>query len=168
LSETKDIESRNVDKMLKSMFVPKWLRWKLIRKTSRDNARTPMQWNCDENAGFTTGTPWLQVNRNYLTVNTESDRRDGDGIYAFYRNLIRMRANERIFLEGDFVPVSAKNNIYIYKRILNGNAIICIFNFSKKAKKIKPAGGKVLLSNYGKTEQDGVMKPYEFIAVKEE
>ncbi len=168
LSEIKDIESRNVDKMLKSMFIPKWLRWKLIRKTSRDNARTPMQWSCSENAGFTTGTPWLQINKNYLTVNTESDRRAADGIYAFYRSLIRTRTKERILLEGDFVPVSAKNNLYIYKRVLNGNSIICICNFSKKVKKIKPVGGKVLLSNYGISVQDGVMKPYEFIAVKEE
>lgn len=167
MNEIRDIESRNVDQRLKSMFVPKRIRRNLIFKTSRDNARTPMQWDFSQNAGFTAGTPWLRTNRNHMSVNAESDRNGTDGIYAFYSKLIRTRASERTLLEGDFVPVSAKHNIFIYKRVLAENSIICICNFSKKAKKIKPAGGKVLLSNYNKTTHDGIMNPYEFIAIEE-
>ena len=73
LDEIADIESHNVYKMAKSLGIPKGMRWKMIKRTSRDNARTPMQWSADEGAGFTSGKPWLKINGNRVDVNVEKE-----------------------------------------------------------------------------------------------
>ena len=70
------MESHNVDKLMRSLHIPKFLRWRWISMASRDNARTPMQWSAEENAGFSTGKPWLPVTANYHTVNYAAQ--DGD------------------------------------------------------------------------------------------
>ena len=73
LDEVMDIESHNIYAMAKKLWIPKPIRWKMIKRTSRDNARTPMQWSAEENAGFTEGKPWLKVNGNYKEVNVAAE-----------------------------------------------------------------------------------------------
>ena len=100
---------------------------------SRDNARTPMQWDASENAGFTEGTPWLKVNPNYLCLNAAAQERDENSVLNYYRKLIALRKNQayrEIFTYGDFEPLfEAEENIFAYKRILNGRDVIVVANF---------------------------------------
>ena len=91
LSEVEDIESHNVYKMAKSLGIPKKMRWKMIQKSSRDNARTPMQWSDGENAGFSDTKPWLKINANHKHINVERELALEDGTLAFWKKMISLR-----------------------------------------------------------------------------
>lgn len=83
----------------------------------RDNARTPMQWDDTENAGFTTGTPWIKVNPNYKTINAKSQTSDENSIFTYYKNLIAFRKEYPVFVDGDFEMLLEENeHLFAYKR----------------------------------------------------
>ncbi len=103
-----------------------------LKVSSRDNARTPMQWDTTSNAGFTTGTPWIGTNENYRSINVESELRDEDSILNFYKKMIRLRGTSQELLYGDYsLLMEEDKNIYAYTRMKGkqGYAIIC--NLSK-------------------------------------
>lgn len=161
LDEIMDIESHNVDKMAKSLGIIQPFRWNLIKKTSRDNARTPMQWTAGANAGFTSGTPWLKLHPNYTSVNVDADLADPDGIIAFFKKVNAFKKSSEILKEGKFREIYAGRTVYAFRRELCGKSLIAVCNFSTKNAKI-PAGveGRTLISNYeGESE---VLRPYEF------
>src|SRR5699024_5776769 len=88
-----------------------------IRYRARDNARTPMQWDDSENAGFTTGTPWLKVNPNYREINAASQVNDPDSVFSFYRRLIALRKEYAAFVDGEFELLYAEDpDIFAYTR----------------------------------------------------
>jgi oligo-1,6-glucosidase len=161
LDEIMDIESHNVDKMAKSLGILNPWRWHLIRKTSRDNARTPMQWCAGENAGFTSGKPWLKLNPNFGEVNVEEDGCDPDGIIAFFKKLNSLRKTNKTLINGDFKEIYQGRSVYAYSRTLGKASLTALFNFSRGEKKI-PRGivGKTVISNY-QTHSDR-LRPYEF------
>ena len=161
LDEIMDIESHNVDKMAKKLGIIQPFRWRMINKTTRDNARTPMQWTDDKNAGFTTGTPWLKVHPNYTWVNVKGDLTDRQGIIAFFKKMNAYRKSSEILKEGDFTQLAATKSVYAFKRELNEESLIAVFNFSTKEKKLpKCVFGKTVMSNYeGSSEK---LRPYEF------
>ena len=161
LNEIRDIESHNVDKMAKSLCIINPFRWKMINKTSRDNARTPMQWTADKNAGFTTGTPWLKVNPNYTWVNVENDISDRDGVTAFFKKMNAFKKESEVLKEGNFEELYRGKTVYAFRRELNGEELIAVCNFSKKNAKMPPnAIGGTVISNYrGDSE---MLRPYEF------
>lgn len=106
-------------------------------RLSRDNARTPMQWNTQKNAGFTTGTPWLKVNDNYTEINMETQDADPDSVLNYYRKLIALRkspAYKEVFTYGEFMPVYQNTcSVMAYYRKNKKQRILITANFGKEA-----------------------------------
>ena len=125
----------------------------LCYKYSRDNARTPMQWNNSSNAGFTDGKPWLKVNPNYKYINVEDQLEDNNSIFRYYQKLIALRKSEKygdIFTYGKVIPAFQENDdLFAYYRSLNGKDILIIANFGEKDNilNLGDKEGKIILSN---------------------
>lgn len=168
MEEYQDIESHRINALMKKMMFPRWLRFKMIQKTSRDNARTPMQWTKD--GGFTQGKPWLKVNANTTKINVEDNLGNPDSIYNYYKRLIEIRKDNDTLINGSFKPLYMKRNIYIFCRELNSKSFITVLNMSKKKQKLPiELEGKIVLSNYNRTDlNDKILKPYESILIKED
>ena len=102
-----------------------------LRAMSRDNARTPMQWDASPHAGFTTGTPWIGVNPNYLEVNAASQVDDPDSVFAHYRRLIALRHDEPAVAHGDFTMLLPDDDaVYAFTRRLGEVELLVLGNFS--------------------------------------
>lgn len=131
---------------------------KCCYKNSRDNARTPMQWTNEENAGFTTGTPWLKVNPNYTKINVEEQETRKDSVLNYYRNLIALRKNNlyrKTFTYGTFEPAfENENDIFAFYRKDEACCILVIANYDKEVRslELKDSVQKVLLTNIKTTE----------------
>jgi len=164
MDQLQDVESHNVYRLMKKLGFPKGLRWKLIRLTSRDNARTPMQWDDTENAGFTTGEPWLGINHNYTRINMSAQENDPGSIRGYYKKLIALRAGHDVLRHGDFTPLVIEKRLFEFRRTLDGESVIVLLNFSRNHHRVHYAG-EVLLSNY--EDFDGVLKPYQSVILKE-
>ena len=138
------------------------LRW--YAKISRDNARTPMQWNASANAGFTTGTPWMPVNLNYLEVNAEAELSDPDSVFNYYKKLIELRHTREVVVYGDFEPLLPDDpNIYAFRRTLNGETLTVLLNWTDRPAPCALDAddlGEELLSNYP-AHKPGSLYPYE-------
>ncbi len=127
-----------------------------IYAKGRDNARTPIQWDDSEQAGFTTGTPWLAVNPNYRDINVAESLRDSDSIFRYYQQLIRLRKQHPILIYGDYEIVAEDHErIYAYTRTWQGETWLVLLNFSADDSKFEaPDGlqarreGELMLSNY--------------------
>ena len=135
-----------------------------LKMVSRDNARTPMQWDDSPNAGFTTGTPWIKVNPNYMMINAKQALADKDSVFYYYQKLIALRKQYEIIIEGVFEGLlNDDENIYAYQRVLGDQKLVVACNFSEKEVPCTLFDGKEgqeLISNY-KFHKDGVLKPYE-------
>lgn len=135
-----------------------------LKMVSRDNARTPMQWDDSPNAGFTTGTPWIKVNPNYMMINAKQALADKDSVFYYYQKLIALRKQYEIIIEGVFEGLlNDDENIYAYQRVLGDQKLVVACNFSEKEVPCALFDGKEgqeLISNY-KFHKDGVLKPYE-------
>jgi glycosidase len=134
---------------------------------SRDNARTPMQWNSGPQAGFTKGTPWCRVNPNYTEINAEEALKDSDSIFYYYQKLISLRKEEPILIYGTFELLCPEDEqVFAYMREWMGKKWLVVCNFyGKPAEFDYPGRGRVILSNY---RQDSVtqleqmkLRPYE-------
>ena len=127
-------------------------------RLSRDNARTPMQWNTQENAGFTTGTPWLKVNDNYTEINMETQDTDPDSVLNYYRKLIALRkspAYKEVFAYGEFLPVYQNtSSVMAYYRKTENQRILITANFGKEAISLtlEYPVKQILLSNMASAE----------------
>ncbi|MBD5456937.1 MAG: alpha-glucosidase [Lachnospiraceae bacterium] len=137
-----------------------------IHAKSRDNARTPMQWNDGENAGFTDGKPWMKVNPNYKEINAAQQVGDTDSIFGCYKELIRLRKNHPVFIDGDFrMLLNDNENIFAYAREDAGSRLLVICNFYEKTVSClldeDELSGKLLISNYKDADQTMILRPYE-------
>ncbi|MGN6033726.1 MAG: alpha-amylase family glycosyl hydrolase, partial [Thermomicrobiales bacterium] len=100
---------------------------------NRDNARTPMQWDASEGAGFTTGTPWLRVNPNHTAINAAAQVDDPDSVFAFYRAIIALRHEHPIVAHGDFTMLLPDDPaVYAFTRSLDGETWLVLGNFSRQ------------------------------------
>lgn len=143
----------------------------MIWASCRDNSRTPMQWNKEENAGFTAGTPWLGMNQNYKDINVEAQEADSESILNFYKKMIRLKKEHEVLNYGTYdLLLEDDPQIYAYTRTLNGEKVIVISNISKdKAVYEEETFGlehnRLLLNNYEVAKHDAVtkieLKPYE-------
>ena len=137
---------------------------------ARDNARSPMQWDETENAGFTDGKPWYRVNPNYKEINVEAALQDPDSIFYYYQKLIRLRHREKIVVYGRFVPLLEESEeIYAYRREYEGQTLLVAANWTERevaCTLFDQEEGKELISNY-KDHQKGILQPYEARAVLE-
>ncbi len=156
IEEFDDIQVKNgwkADVLTHKYSAPEYM--ENLRKTSRDNARTPMQWDDSANAGFTSAAkPWLAVNQNYKEINARKSLSDPNSIYAFYRNVIDLRRKSPAFIYGDYKDVDPKNlKIYAYSRTLGRDAYLVVLNFSRDSVEwplptgLKP--GQLVISNLG-------------------
>ncbi|MBR7015922.1 MAG: alpha-glucosidase [Lachnospiraceae bacterium] len=142
-------------------------RLRRIHVSSRDSARTPVQWNREKNAGFTTGEPWFYVNRDYKRINVEAEEQDPGSILNFYRKCLALRKSSETLIWGkyrEYFPLSSR--IYMYERSYEGERILVICSFSKNEERFRfPKGydgpGELLLDNYDGAGQEKMLRPYE-------
>lgn len=173
IQQYKDVESLNYFHILKESGLSENEIYHVLQERSRDNSRTPMQWDDSQNAGFTTGTPWIDVIYNYPSINVENNRKDTTSILEHYRKLIQIRKTYLAISEGSFIPLMENHtSVYAYKRIYENETIIVINNFFDKNTEVSfdfdITKYQCILSNYDNTklENNMILKPYEsFIAV---
>lgn len=141
---------------------------------SRDNARTPMQWDDTEYAGFTEGTPWIAVNPNYVRINAQSEVKNPESIFQYYRKLIALRKQYRIIVYGSYqLILPDSEELFVYTRTLQEEKLLVICNFTDKEQKFQLpeefTGHKLncLISNYDRNEDDAVfgLRPYEAVVL---
>ncbi len=160
MSEFKDTETHQIYKLGKKLGIPKKIRFKMMQKTSRDNARTPMQWN--HNGGFTSGNPWLKQNPNCAHINVLEQESKPDSILNYYRKLIQLRKKYHVFRYGSFEAILKTKTTFMFKRSNDTHDLYVICHFSNKSKKINHVfEGDILISNLPKKVYDNVLSPYE-------
>ena len=166
MDEFRDVETHRINQIAKNLHFPKKLRWKMMMKSSRDHARTPMQWNAQ--GGFTKSTPWIRMNSNFKTINVEDSLKDPQSVLSFYKSLIQLKKNNDVLLKGSFKPLYMKKDIFIYQRELKDKAFIIVSNMSKRYQKIPIIlDGKIRLSNVNRNDlNDHILKPYESIIIE--
>ena len=171
VDDFRDLESVNAYRELveSGLYTDEDMFPKIAHK-SRDNARTPMQWDASENAGFTTGTPWIAVNPNYKKINVADQLKREDSVFHYYQKLIRLRKENEIIVYGNYeLLLPEDENIFAYKRTLDNQKLLVVCNFSKSEQRFDFSGyenAKVLISNYNRDAgEDGILKPYEAIVL---
>ena len=179
ISKYRDVESTNNYKILLNKGCSEEEAIEILMQKSRDNSRTPVQWNDSENAGFTTGTPWIGVPENYKKINAEAALKDKNSIFYHYKKLIDLRRNEELMITGRYEDIDLENkSVYAYKRVGENGELVVISNFYEPEVEFELEengvtgleNAQVLLSNY-ETEpeiKDGkiILKPYESIIFK--
>ena len=172
IEDYKDVRAKNeYNKMKSEGFTDKEI-LDYLYKTSRDNNRTPMQWNSSENAGFTTGKPWIKINKNYKEINVEKQLNDENSILNFYKKMIKLKKEYEGLIYGKFnLILEEDENIFAYERIYNDELFLIVCNISDKNInfKYKNTLRNVLLSNYYvKCEEtnDVNLRPWECILYK--
>lgn len=162
-----DVESRNVNRILSAYHVPEGLKWKIIARTSRDNARTPMQWDDGPNAGFTTADrAWLGVNRNYHFVNLADQEGDPDSIWSWYKDLAALRREREALRRGDFLWLECTHRVFVYRRRLGAESVTVALNFSSRPARVG-SRGRLLRSNYQREGFDGRLSPWEAVILED-
>ena len=165
-----DVESINAYQMLLDQGKSPEQAFKIIQAKSRDNSRTPMQWDASENAGFSTATPWLKAGKSYPTINVENEK--NGPIFTYYQELIRLRKKLPIISEGDYrAAYHESNKVYAFERLLNGEQLLVLNNFFPEEVEIELldnyAQGHILISNYpdSKLGKTITLKPYQATAI---
>lgn len=147
---------------------------KLVNKRSRDNARTPFQWNNDNNCGFTDSKPWIKINNNYKVINAKSQIDNPNSVFSFYKELISIRKNSiysDILIYGYIEPcLTEYDNIIAYKRTLNNKSLLIINNFNSKNISIKLETDikNIILNNYTNFRNDTIcdFQPYQSVIIE--
>lgn len=178
INDYNDIETLNIYKERIEKGIPENKIMDGIRRQSRDNARTPMQWNEDKEAGFTKGKPWLKVASNYKEINVEKALSNKDSIFYHYKKLINLRREEDIITLGSYRLIDEKSkNIWAYTREYNEEVWLIISNFFDKEliyevkdkKVLSKEKAEIILSNYKDSSESFKsikLRPYESIIYK--
>ena len=169
LEDYRDIESINFFTELteSGLMTPEYM-MKCLMLRSRDNARTPMQWDDSAQAGFTDGAPWIKVNTNYKEINAAQQLEDPNSIFYYYQKLIRLRKEKDIIVYGGFEPLYRDDEqIFAYIRRQDQEKLLTVCNFSDKNAEMEIPeefkGAECLITNLDRTVFEGkiVLKPYE-------
>jgi len=166
IEEYRDIETVNLYQERLEKGYQKEDIMRSIHAKSRDNARTPMQWSDAENAGFTTGKPWLKVNPNYKEINAAAQVNDADSVFACYQKLIRLRKEYPVLIDGTFELLLAEDeNIFAYIRENEDGRLLVACNFYDKTISCPleetALSGEPLICNYKDIVQTMTLRPYE-------
>lgn len=168
IEQYRDVESLNHYQILQDKGMTKEQALMILDVHSRDNSRTPMQWDDSINAGFTTGTPWIQTADNYTKINVKNSLEDKDSIFYYYQKLIQLRKNYDVIAYGDIKPLLREDKrVFAYERNYKGQKLIVICNFYPTTYEIELpydlSNYKCILNNY-KNEAKAkkiALKPYE-------
>lgn len=173
IDQYRDLESTNMFDIMvnqeKSVSEAEML--EILDQKSRDNSRTPMQWNGTSNAGFSQGTPWLSVANNYRQVNAESALTNQESVFYFYKKLIQLRKDIDVITTGDYVDLMPEHKeLFCYQRENETHRLIAVHNFYDNevglSLNVQGQGAECILSNYGdmeaeKPQSSMVLRPYE-------
>lgn len=168
ISSYRDVESLNHFQILQDKGISQENAYAILQIHSRDNSRTPMQWSGEEHAGFTSGTPWIEENKNNQKINAAIELQDEDSIFYHYKNLIQMRKDYDVAAYGELWPIFQEHpSVFAYKRIYKEETMVVINNFYGKETELEipfdTLGFTCILSNYPEVRLENVMKlrPYE-------
>lgn len=162
IDDYQDVESRNIFAIKQAEGMSEAEILAILGAKSRDNSRTPMQWSAADNAGFTSGTPWLKPAANYPAINAEAALADQNSVFWHYRDLIRLRKAHPIFTQGDYQELLAGHpQIWAYARHADGQTLLVVSNFYGEPvnfalpAELANGEGRLLLGNY----PDGLAQP---------
>lgn len=166
LSQYRDLESINAyDDYVGNGLLSHEQMMRYLNHISRDNARTPMQWNDTANAGFTTGIPWISVNDNYKEINAATQVNSENSVYSYYKRLIKLRHEMEIIVYGSFeLIMEDSEDIFAYTRMYEGKVLFVFCNFTDKDTEYNgiPESAKVVIGNY-ESQVCGYLRPYEAV-----
>lgn len=174
IDDYRDVESLNTYRIMTERGVSQEEVLEILKQKSRDNARTPMQWNSSAHAGFTDGTPWIDVARNYEDINAEKALKDQDSIFYYYQRLIQLRKSEPIITDGKYrLILASDSDIFAYVRETDNEQLVVLNNFYDKEvtydltnEGIFAKVADVLISNMDDQQgsaETGVLRPYESV-----
>jgi len=176
INKYRDVESHNIYKIKEKEGLSNKEILDILMQKSRDNSRTPMQWDNSKNAGFTTGTPWIGIPDNYRKINAEAALNDENSIFYHYKKLINLRKNEELMIIGKYEDIDLENEkVYAYRRVGDNGELVIISNFYENPVEFNVKGlnlnnAEVLLSNYKTepeiSEEKIFLKPYEAVIFK--
>ncbi|MCC5803194.1 alpha,alpha-phosphotrehalase [Rossellomorea vietnamensis] len=178
IDEYRDVESLNTFNLLKEQGKTEEEILEILRHKSRDNSRTPVQWNSDENAGFTSGTPWIPVAKNYQEINAEQALDDENSVFYHYQKLNRLRKEYDIIVDGDYQLILEDHpDIFAYVRNGDGEKLLVVNNFyARETEFTLPAevdvagwSSEVLISNYDDAKNvysQIPLRPYESVVFR--
>ncbi len=175
IGQYKDVESLNYYEILREQGLTNQEALKVLGERSRDNGRTPMQWNTEENGGFSSCEPWIEVNKNYREINAAEQMVDDDSVFNYYRKLINLRKQKAVIAEGT-IEFIARNteNVIAYKRSLGQEELIVFNNFSNKTTSVMLPVDlneyKGVIGNYNSDfivkENTIELRPYETVVLE--
>jgi len=174
IADYRDVAARNAYALLKQQGGDEKAFFHSLSRFSRDNSRTPFQWDASANAGFTTGTPWLKVNPNYLTLNEASQDKDPASVLNHFRRALALRQQHKVLIHGQYQLLDAANpHIYAYTRTLGSEKVLVVLNFSSAPRTwALPAGltpsGAPWLNNYPQAMPSGpafALQPWQAVVV---
>ena len=159
ISQYRDVESLHYFDILKEQGTNTEEIYRILRERSRDNSRTPMQWEAGGEAGFTTGSPWISVNKNCEVINVKESLDDQNSIFYFYQKLIQLRKEYDVISQGSYEPVLiGLDGIFAYKRSYHGERLLVVAELFGMHRKVEFSenleGDRILLSNYENTRID--------------
>lgn len=175
IDDYRDVESLNIFEILKGKGLTEQEILDILKQKSRDNSRTPVQWSDEENAGFTTGTPWIQPAANYKEINAEKAMADQDSVFYHYQKLIQLRKEYDIVTDGNYELLLANHDaIFAYIRDNGDEKLLVVNNFYSKEvefqlpEQVDTEGvtSTILLSNYADSSEDMKqmkLRPYESV-----
>ncbi|OAT81581.1 alpha,alpha-phosphotrehalase [Bacillus sp. MKU004] len=178
IDEYRDVESINIFNILKEEGKSEEEILEILRHKSRDNSRTPVQWNGEENSGFTSGTPWIPVAKNYKEINVENALADENSVFYHYQKLNRLRKEYSIIVDGDYQLILEDHpEIFAYVRNGDGEKLLVVNNFYAKettftlSSEVNVEGwtSEILISNYSDTPNrynNITLRPYESVAFR--
>ena len=173
IDDYRDVETLNMYReFVEEKGIDRQIVMAMIHAKSRDNARTPVQWDDGENAGFTTGTPWIKINPNYQAINVKQALADPNSIFHYYQQLIRLRKENPVIAYGNYdLILDAHEQIYTYTRTLKDDRLLVILNFTADTPvfalptHIRFSGQELLIGNYAVDPKEDIrlltLRPFE-------
>ena len=168
ITDYEDIESLNAYKNMMNAGKSEEEALKILRERSRDNSRTPVQWDNTENSGFSTGKPWIKMGKMADGINVEEDLKSEKSVFSYYKKLINMRKEYDIIRDGNFTILDKNSeDTFIYTREAGGEILYVICNLTDKSVKIdkeiadSAVNGECLITNTDIPCENGILKPYE-------
>jgi oligo-1,6-glucosidase len=173
IEEYNDVDTRNAYLGLKQKGGDLTAFLEDRKQTSRENSRTPIQWNANENAGFTTGKPWLKVNKNYTTLNVEAQEKDKNSPLNYFRKIVKLRKENPVLIYGKYTLLDKGNpNVFAYMRELDGKKMLVLLNFTAENATVNTGidmkNAKITSSNYFNLDliNFSILRPYEALIIE--